>query len=152
MQSGEKIYKLFSEDNRPNNSYSKEAMKSIFSTNSLTNIFFSQMNVDLLQEAIRYSVYKKTSSKSIIDRQSSTELRLVMRSIYLQWSKNRQYGILDQVKELNKMVLDFCVPRIIQEINIYSRYTKEINQLPPPLSRGEFVSTKGSKVLELNDF
>lgn len=153
MQSGtEKIYKLFESDNRPNNSYSKEAMKSIFSTNQVSIVFFSQLNVDMLQEGIRYGVYKKSCKKFIIDRQSPTELRLVMRSIYLQWSKNRQYGIIDQVKELNKIVLDFCIPRILQEIYIYSRYTKDINQLPPPISRGEYVSSKGSKTLEYNDF
>lgn len=152
LSTGEQIYHLFEEDMRPNNNYSQEAMKSIFSTNQVSNIFFSQFNLDLLQEAIRYQVYKKSCDKFVICRQSNTELRLIMRSIYLQWSKNQQYGILEQVKELNKVVLDFCIPRIIQEINIYSKYTKDINQLPVPLPNAEFVGTKGSKVLEQNDF
>ena len=146
------IYNLFQESNRDNLKYSEEATRNIHSSTQLSNVFFSQMNLDVLQEAIRYLVYIKSCKRFIIDKQSDTELRLVMRGMYLQYAKNKQYDILAQIKELNLLVLDFCVPRIVQEIEIYHTYIRDIQQLPDPLDRGQFVSAKGTKVLQLKDF
>lgn len=146
------IYQLFEEDDKPDNNFQNEALGSQLSTNQLSLIFFSQQNVDLLNEAIRYSIYKKSCGKHIISRQNETQLRLIMRSIYFQYSKNRQYGILDQVKTLNTYVLEFCIPNILSEIGLYARYRSDIEQLPAPLAYGDYITTKGSKVLEQKEF
>lgn len=146
------IFQLFEDENKPDHNFRNEATRSQLSSNSLSNIFFSQQNVDLLNQAIRYGVWKKSCKKHIIDPQNTTQLRLVMRSIYYQYSKNRPYGILDQIKILNSYVLDFCIPRILSEIGIYHRYRQDIYQLPAPLSYGDYSTLKGTKVLELKDF
>ncbi len=70
-----------------------------------------------------------------------------MRSIYFQYSKNLDYGILEQVRELNQKILDYVVPNIIIEIESYNHYLKDISSLPVPLERSKNVSSAGTKFL-----
>lgn len=127
---------------------SQEAIKNIHTQNALSDMFFSRANIDVLHEAIRYMVYKKSCGKHVIDRQSETDLLIIMRSVYLQYGEYKPYLLKEQVKDLNTQVINYCVPKILEEIKIYLHYRKDISQLPEPMDRGEFVSSKGTKVLE----
>ena len=131
---------------------SREPLRGIFTSNSLSDIFFSDVNVDAVQTAIRYRVYVDSGRKYTIGRQSDTELQIIMRSIYFQFSKNQPINLTGQVKELNKKVLDYTVPRIIQEINQYNQYKHDVTTMPVPLQRSENVSNAGSKFLFRGDF
>lgn len=132
--------------------FDEEAIKGIHANNPLAKIFFSRTNIDALHEAIRYQVYVKSCKKHVISRQSETELKVIMRAIYLEHGRHKTYDILPEVRRLNQHVLDFTVPRIIQEINMYITYQNDINRLPMPMDRGQFQSAKGSKVLEQKNF
>lgn len=147
-----KAYAMFEENKVDPDSFNKQAIKNIHINNPLSSIFFSQQNIDALQEAIRYQVYLKSNKQHIIDKQSETELFIIMRGYYLQYGKHIPYGVLDQVKELNQRVIDYCVPKILNEIAIYTHYKRDIQQLPIPMERGEFSSSKGTKVLVSKDF
>lgn len=146
------LYSLFKEDVKPQNSFAKEAIMGTHSGNDLNQIFFSRLNIDALQSAIRYQVYVKTNKQRIIGRQSDSDLKVVMRSVYLQEARHGSINVLEEVRRLNGLVVEFCVPRIVQEINMYVRYTADINSLPMPMERGEFVSSKGTRVLESKEF
>lgn len=119
---------------------------------ALMSLFFSKENIDALQEGIRWRVHVESNGQYTISRQSETELRIIMRSIYLQESKNDPHSIMSQVKDLNARVLAFCVPRIISEVSIYLKYQSDVSKLPVPFSRGELATSKGSKVLEMKMF
>jgi hypothetical protein len=142
-----KSYGLFDENKKDPDSFNKEAIRNIHINNPLSTIFFSQQNIDALQEAIRYQVYIKSNKQYVIDKQSETEIFIIMRAYYLQHGKHLPYGLYDQVKELNQMVIDYCVPKVLNEISIYMHYKRDIQQLPIPMERGEFSSSKGTKVL-----
>ena len=143
------IYPMSAQTNK---NFNEEAIKGIHSNNPISQVFFSQTNLDALQEAIRYQVYMKSCKKHIIGRQSDTELKIIMRATYLDNAKHRSYDILPEVKRLNQLVLDFAVPRILQEINMYMTYKSDIDKLPDPMPRGQFASAKGTKVLEQKVF
>lgn len=132
--------------------YSQEAMRGIFETNDVSGIFFSAQNVSALQQGIRYLVFRKSCEKHIIDNQSEDELKVVMRSIYLQYAKNQPFDALLQVRELNAKVLDYCVPKIMQEIEMYNSYKQRISTLPVPLENAQNMSTKGTDILEFKEF
>lgn len=145
-------YNLFEEDKKDPDSFNKDAIRNIHINNPLSTIFFSQQNIDALQEAIRYQVYLGSGKKHIIGKQSETEIFIIMRATYLQNAKHRPYGIIDQVKELNRLVIEYCVPKILNEISIYTHYKSDIQQLPVPMDRGEFASSKGTKTLVNKEF
>ena len=75
-----------------------------------------------------------------------------MRSIFLQYSKNNSIGIIEQVKELNKLVLDWAVPEIVSNIKQHNTYKKDISTLPMPLERSQLTSQKGTRFLEIKSF
>ena len=108
--------------------------------------------MNILQDAIRYNVYQKSCGKHVIDQQSENDLKIVMRSIYLDYAQHKPYNTLDQIKELNQRVIDYCVPRIMQEISMYMYYKNDISKLPDPMERGQFISAKGQKVNEIKSF
>lgn len=132
--------------------FNEEAIKGIHNNNPISTIFFSQTNIDALQEAIRYQVYLQSCKKHVIGKQSETELKVIMRSIYLQHAVHKLHDVLPEIRRLNQIVLDFCIPRILQEIKMYTTYRNDISKLPEPMARGEFQSAKGTKFLEQKGF
>lgn len=121
-------------------------------SSQVSRLFFGPTNVEALQQGIRYGVYRATDGRHVIDKQSETELRLIMRSIYLQHARNAPDQVLAQVRELNGMVLRFAVPRIVEEINMYLEYRRQVEKMPVPMGRGEIATMKGTKTLEMREF
>lgn len=129
--------------------FRSDAMRGIHDKNTLNDVFFSEENIAALQHGIRYLVWLNSCKKHVIDNQSEDELKIIMRSIYLQYSKNQPVNILAQVRELNGKVLEFAVNNILHEINIYLNFRKDLGNLPVPLERSHNTTIKGSKTLEI---
>jgi len=145
------IYDLFREERKPDINFNEEAIRGTHTNNDLSKVFFSRLNIDALQSGIRYLVFKNSCERFVIDRQSDTDLKVIMRAIYLEHGHHGVKDVIEEVKRLNGLVLDFCVPRIVQEINMNMRYKSDISKLPIPLDRGEFSSAKGQKTLVIKD-
>jgi len=137
-------YDLFTEGGRVD-----EPVPVNVADNQIASLFFSEHNISVLHNGIRYKVYMLTNKKAVIDRQSDVDLRVIMRSIYLQYAKHLPYRVVDQVKELNTRVLDFAVPRIITELDQYANYTMHASTLPVPLEHSKNMSSKGDRVLQM---
>lgn len=135
-----------------NASFYYEAVQGGFTPNQVSNLFFSCNNIDVLQEGIRYRVYNMTNGKYVIGRQSDHDLKIVMRSIYLQYAKNLPTNVVEQVRELNGKVLDWATNEVVSNLRQYEKYRQDVSTLPIPLDRGELMTTKGSKTLEIKSF
>jgi hypothetical protein len=125
-----------------------------FQPSSVANVFFSDANLGALHQAIRYRVWVDSDRKLVIGRQSEDQLVFVMRSVFLTDSYNRegnQAVILEQVRDLNQLVLNFCVPQIIKEANMYRQYVHDSSTLPIPLEHMKLVSKKGENQLQFNN-
>jgi hypothetical protein len=134
-------------------SFRPEALKGIHQSNEVANVFFSRANLDALQQGIRYRVYVESGdSRFVIAPQSEDELKVVMRSIYLQHSSNLTVEVLEQVRELNRKVLDFCVPRVLNEARMYMTFQKDWNNQPTIMDHPQNVSNAGTKVLEISEY
>jgi hypothetical protein len=124
----------------------------LYSGNCLTELYFSKENIDIIQEGIINSVYNKSDGKYTISRQSDNELIIVMRSIYFQYGKNLNFNINEQIKELNTLVIRWCVDEIISNVKQYLEYKKSVSTLPVPLEHAQLSSQKGTKTLEIKSF
>lgn len=132
--------------------YARQALTGTLTANPVSDLYFSDANVAALQEGLRYRVYKETDGKYVIGRQSDTELRIVMRSIYLTYSRNLPGSVVDQVRELNRRVLEWTVPEVLSNLKQHLTYMRDASTLPMPLERGELMTAKGSRTLELKRF
>jgi hypothetical protein len=135
------------EGNKPNNNFQVESLYGIQETSKLNQLFFSKKNMDIIQNNIRYTVYNKTNKKHIIDKQSDIELQIIMRSMYLQHSPNLEYNYTEQIEYLNKLVVDWCVEKIIPQLEQYIGYLKEVEYMPLPIDLPVNLSSKGSRTL-----
>jgi hypothetical protein len=134
-----------------NKNYRDVGIKGNFEKNCLNDLFFSQTNIDALQTGLRNLVSNKTQGKHTINNQSETELMIIMRSIYLEYGMNLQTNVIEQIRDLNKKVLDFSVPRILVDLEQYDQYVVDASQLHIPMDRSSNVSNKGNKVLFRKD-
>lgn len=115
--------------------------------------FFTTCNVALLQDAIRKEVYLRSGSKKyVIDDQDVDELKMIMRGIYYQYAKNNDFDVAGQVKELNKIIVDWCTPRILSEVDHYHYYLNDISHLPVPLAQPMSLSGAGTRSLPFQPF
>lgn len=145
------LYALFERGNGKSQ-FSREAIINVHPTTQLNDLYFSDKNIRILQLGIRNMVANLSQGEFQIGNQSEVELQVVMRAIYLSNAKHLPYDVVGQVRELNKQVIDYCVPRIMEEIRMFKYYKKDVSQLPMPMARGEFSSSKGMKVLESREF
>lgn len=106
-------------------------------------LFFSERNRDVLQAEIVRLVNEIT--QRTITKQSEDELLLVMRSVYLQYSNNVEVRVPEEVRGLNTLVLDYCVPTIVTNLTQYVQYLREVGRNPAPFPHAENVSTTGMR-------
>lgn len=145
----------FKIDNSSPSLYTEKTANTInrlYSGNCLSEMYFSKENIAIIQEGIINSVYNKSNGEYSIGKQSEQELSIVMRSIYLQYSKNLNFNINEQILELNTLVIRWCVDEIMSNIKQYVNYRKNVSTMPMPLERAQLPSQKGTKTLEIKSF
>jgi hypothetical protein len=111
----------------------RNALSGIFEDNLLSKVFFSAENVQILQNGIRAGVYEMSEKKFVIAPQNVDTLKIVMRSIYLQYSEHREYYVTGEIERLNNLVLNYCVPTVFSEAVGYQKYRLDQSTLVVPL-------------------
>ena len=81
--------------------------------------YFSKENINIVHNNIRREVYNLSQEKYVIDEQNMDTLKVIMRSIFLQYSNFNNKKIREQIEALNKMVVDYCSKTIYGEIKGY---------------------------------
>lgn len=141
------VYMTEEEGELGNKNYKDNAVINIQSKTPLSQIFFSEENIDHLQNQIRYKLYNYSKGRYTISRQSDTELKIIMRSYYLQYAKNKECDLRSQIIELNELVIQYCVPYIYDQIQQYNSYVQDVETLPLPLEHPKNLSSKGTRNL-----
>ena len=142
-----KTIPMFDQNNDTKDNFKYEALKHFQTLSTISLLFFSKNNIDRIQKEMRYTVWIQSGKKYVIDNQSPIELEIVMRAIFLQYSLNQNQDFGKQITYLNKLVLDYCVPNILSEVQQYLGYLDNVQKLPNPLPLPENLSSAGSKTL-----
>jgi hypothetical protein len=112
----------------------RDALSGIWEDNLLSQVFFSAENVQILQNGMRAGVYEMSSREFTVGPQNVDTLKIVMRSIYLQFAEHREGDIKGQVERLNRLVLNYCIPTVFSEAVGYQKYRLDQSTLVVPLS------------------
>lgn len=116
-----------------------------FEVNDLTMLYFSNHNVELLQDEIRKYIYYYKDI--VISKQSYDDLKIIMRSTYI-LNRHKLTGYkntMNQVKYLNKQVILECCRIIITNLDQYLLYIKDIKDTLNIQSHPQSTSIKGTK-------
>ena len=112
----------------------RDALAGIWEDNVLSKVYFSAENVQILQNGLRAGVYEMSNKEFIIGAQNVDTLKIVMRSIYLQFAEHREEDIKGQVERLNRLVLNYRIPTVFSEAVGYQKYRIDQSTLVVPLS------------------
>ena len=127
------------------------ALRGSWTDTPLSILFFSKENIDLLQIAIKRGVYEMSKQQYIIGNQDYDELKIIMRSIYFQESRNLPNDITNQIRGLNQKVIEYSVKQIYEAAIGYIKYKRDVSNGPTIPQHPVNSSNKGN-TLELGPF
>jgi hypothetical protein len=111
----------------------REALTGTWENNTISQLFFSKENIQIIQNAIRAGVYKMSGNTIVVAPQNIDTIKIVMRSTYLQHVEHRPENITEQIEKLNKIVLDYCVPTLYNESMGYHKYLEDASSMYKPM-------------------
>ena len=126
----------------------RDAMKGNWKDSPLSLAFFSAQNIQSLQNGIRAGVYHKSKGQYVIGPQCVDTLKIIMRSTFLSYSANKMSDITGQIRALNKIVLDYCIPQVYGEAQGYVKYLEDASTLVVPIDRPVKVDVKNHTLQE----
>lgn len=128
-----------------------ESLNGNLEWNVLAQVYFSQENVQIVQNGIRAGVYRLSEGKLNVPPQNIDTVKIVMRSIYLQYAEHYPKDITKQVEYLNSIVLDYAVNNVYNEAVGYLKYVQDQSTLVIPLELPQHHD-RNYKTLEPNPF
>jgi len=95
---------------------------------SLSILFFSDENIDLLNKQLILRVYKESNKKYKISFQDKNKFLTVMRYVWIQYAKNLNFELKKQIEELNCKVITEILPGVISNIEQYYGYLEDVKR------------------------
>ena len=129
----------------------RSATEGLWDSTTLSQVFFSEQNIQIIQNGIRAGVYKKSNGQYVIGPQDCDSLKIIMRSVFLQYSANQPNNISEQITELNKIVLDYCIQQVYSEAQGYMTYVNDVSTLVVPSER-PVMTSNNDRQLELKSW
>ena len=126
----------------------RNATEGLWSSTPLSQAFFSQQNIQIIQNGIRAGVYNRSNGQYVIGPQDCDSLKIVMRSVFLQYSANQPNNYQQQISQLNKIVLEYCIQQVYSEAQGYMKYVDDASTLVVPLSH-PVMTRNNDRQLEL---
>jgi hypothetical protein len=126
----------------------RNATEGLWTTDSLSNAFFSEQNIQIIQNGIRAGIYKMSNGQYVIGPQDCDSLKIIMRSVFLQYAANQPTNISNQISELNKIVLNYCIQQVYSEAQGYMKYIDDASTLVVPIAH-PVMASQNDRQLEL---
>ena len=115
--------------------FQQQATIRVHTATPLNQSFFSDANIQHLQDEIRYRVWEKSGRKHVIGQQKPDDLKTIMRAYYLQYQINDEKNVAKELSDLNERVLKFCVDDVLGSINMYLYNRSQILNYPDQIDR-----------------
>lgn len=129
----------------------RDSTVGLWSETTLSNSFFSDKNIQIIQNGIRAGVFTKSNGKYLIGPQDCNSLKIIMRSIFLQNSMNLNQNIASQIEILNNKIFAYCIDQIYGEAQGYMNYLRDVSTLPEPLAPPSMVDfIEGRRTNKMN--
>ena len=127
--------KVYDINNRCNNDYT-ELMK---------EAYFSLENMDIIQNMIIKEVFIRSNETLRINKIKSETLIQVMNSIWTNFCRYLPYEYKEQIRDLDKKVMEYLVPLLLKESEFYKNYLRDSDRTNLPQLERPIMITKGRK-------
>ena len=141
---------MYHNENKNKTKISNTAFKGVFDRTVLNQTYMSPENIQRVQNAIRYQVWKQTNSK--ISEQDQINLTIIMRDVFISHSKHipGAKNVAPQIKELNEIVVEKITPYIISNVKQHIRYLVDANLPYRIMDRHVSMSSAGTRTAPLD--
>jgi hypothetical protein len=112
----------------------RSATEGLWDDTILSQVYFSQQNIQIIQNGIRAGVYNRSNGQYVIGPQDCDSIKIVMRSVFLQHSANKPSNIQEQIEQLNRIVLNYCIQQVYSEAQGYMKYVDDVSTLVVPIA------------------
>jgi len=112
----------------------RNATEGLWNETPLSRAFFSYENIQIIQNGIRAGVYNRSNGQYVVSPQDCDSIKIIMRSVFLQYSANQPFNISQQIEELNKIVLNYCIQQVYSEAQGYMKYIDDASTLVVPIA------------------
>ena len=129
----------------------RNATEGLWTATSLSQGFFSQQDIQMLQNGIRSGVYNRSNGQYTIGLQDCDSLKIIMRSVFLQHAANQPHNIQSQILQLNKIVLEYCIQQVYSEAQGYMKYISDVSTLVVPIAH-PVMASNNDRQLELKSW
>ena len=113
----------------------------------LSNMFFSNKNMHLLQKMLRKYVFDNTDERFMIEDQSPDALIGHMQFTFQHHSMNTPIDLPKQVMRLNYLLVDDVGPKVVSNVLQYEGYLRDKFSPLNPMDRPIYESSAGTRVL-----
>lgn len=151
-------FRLTTNKNDLSGSNTRHLFKNLYGETPLTFLFFSKQNIDNIQKIIKFIVHREIGY--VIDDQSTNELLIIMRAIFLEYSlhpklpdpkmsQDEQIELMakytKEVSRLNTILVNHIVPKIVSQVQQYVDYLKDASEQPYHMDKPQNDSVKGQR-------
>jgi hypothetical protein len=134
------------------NTHRQDLIGHLHKETPLNVVFFSQDNIDHIQQAVRDQVKLMSGNKYNIDKQNEDDIKIIMRSYYLMYNKNNPKMIAEELEDLNRRTIGYISGKVYSEVDFHMFYRKDIESFAPPIANPTNVHVYGSRSNELKSF
>ena len=131
-------------------SHNVEMLRGKLECTLLDYLFFSNRNIQIIQNAIRKKVHE--ISGHVIANQSENEMLMIMRSIFFLNLPLEFPNVTENIKFLNKAVVDQALPKILTNMKQYMIYIKDVQRVPQQHAIPQSHTIKGTKQIGFRPF
>jgi hypothetical protein len=117
----------------------------------LNQVFFSDANLDKLQNDLQDQVLLMSNGRYRVGRQSDIDLKIIMRSYYLMYGKNGP-DVAADLADLNARVVGYAAAKVYSEADFHEFYINDIQDFAPPIANPMNVAMYGTRTGELKSF
>jgi len=137
--SSSSLFELYDKNNVKQCSTYRDATEGIWTDTLLSKAYFSRENIQIIQNAIRRGVYEISNKQHLIGNQNCDDLKIIMRSVFLQNSVNNG-NIQSQIIDLNDIVISQCIRKVYNESIGYLKYLHDASTLVTPIDHPVLVN------------
>ena len=129
----------------------RDATYNVQQETKLSLMYFSAKNIQFIQDTLKNEIYKRSDGKYKLLPQNEDDLKVIMRGYYLQYVENDMGNEVAELKRLNTILLNFLIPRLMNESEGYFKYIRDQSTLVMPFDRAVAVD-RDWKELEYEPF
>jgi transcriptional/translational regulatory protein YebC/TACO1 len=113
----------------------RDALNSVLYNNKLSLMYFSAKNIQYIQNTLKNEIFKRSDGLYKLLPQNEDNLKIIMRFYFLQYVENDVGNENNEIKRINNILLNYLIPKLMNESEAYYKYIRDQSTLVMPFDR-----------------